>query len=157
MIPVTAKDVERFSGKYTSPAADACWLWQGGKSTAGYGVFRMRDKTFLAPRVSYTIAHGQIPAGMLIRHTCDTPACVNPTHLLLGTDADNAMDKVRRGRVPDMRGERNPRARLTAVEVVAVRDLRQEGLTLAQIARLFDIGVTAISRIASRRTWGCIA
>ena len=70
-----------------------CWLWIGAKSDMGYGAVRLGKLVAKASRVSYEIAHGPIPPGLVVRHTCDTPACVNPAHLVTGTQADNIRDR----------------------------------------------------------------
>lgn len=88
---------------------NSCWLWIG--ATAGgrrkhqrYGVFRIGSNTdgsrrsIYAHRWSYIYFKGTIPRGMQINHICDNPLCVNPEHLLLGTQHDNVLDMHRRGR-----------------------------------------------------------
>lgn len=84
------------------PAPEAgCWLYTGTWYHGGYGlVSGDRGKPGLkAHRVAYEAAHGPIPKGMLVCHRCDTPACVNPDHLFLGTHSDNARDASRKGRL----------------------------------------------------------
>ena len=78
--------------------AAGCWEWQGATVAAGYGCVRVHGKLYLNHRVSYEYHHGPIPEGLIVRHTCDNPPCFNPDHLLVGTHADNARDKVERGR-----------------------------------------------------------
>ena len=76
---------------------DGCWLWTGGASR-GYGRFQAGGKKYLAHRLAYEIAHGSIEPGNIVCHTCDTPLCVNPSHLFQGTDGDNAADRTLKGR-----------------------------------------------------------
>lgn len=76
----------------------ACWLWKSCKPTQ-YGSFSFEGKQHHAHHFSYQVAKGTIPARMVIRHTCDVPSCVNPDHLIIGTQSENALDAVRRGRI----------------------------------------------------------
>lgn len=81
-----------------------CWLWTYRINEWGYGFFSTgSDKTktrkkFYAHRYSYELFKGPIPKGLLVCHSCDTPACVNPDHLWVGTDADNNKDCTSKGR-----------------------------------------------------------
>lgn len=75
--------------------AGNCWLWTGAQSR-GYGTVRRGGKMKKAHRVAFEMAHGPIPDGAVVRHTCDTPLCVRPDHLLCGTTADNNADRRQR-------------------------------------------------------------
>ena len=78
-----------------------CWIWMGCVDKLGYG--RMSScfgkPPFKAYRVSYELFVGKIPDGLLVRHKCDTPSCVNPNHLEVGTQKDNVNDASLRGRL----------------------------------------------------------
>jgi len=75
-----------------------CWLWTAA-TTRKYGRMHFGGKLTQAHRISWTLNRGDIPSGMNVCHHCDTPPCVNPDHLFLGTQADNIRDAYRKGRV----------------------------------------------------------
>ena len=79
---------------------EGCWIWQGAKNQYGYGTMIHARKQWLTHRWAYTQWRGTIPAGLCVCHSCDTPACVNPDHLWLGTHQDNMRDRNRKGRLP---------------------------------------------------------
>jgi hypothetical protein len=70
------------------------------KQKRGYGTMQFHGKTMQAHRFAYLTLVGSIPNAMLVCHRCDVPLCVNPAHLFLGTDADNLIDSIRKGRRP---------------------------------------------------------
>lgn len=91
--------IERF--KRYSPSGDEgeCWIWQGSIAN-GYGQLSgPKSVPYKAHRLAYVFAYGSISDGAIVRHRCDTPACVNPRHLELGTQADNMQDASKRGRL----------------------------------------------------------
>lgn len=76
-----------------------CWEWSGARYHHGYGAIRFGGQTRQAHRVAWERVNGPIPKGLIVRHfICDNPPCVNPEHLLLGTQGDNIRDRYRRAR-----------------------------------------------------------
>lgn len=77
-----------------------CWLWQGSMGKNGYGRMQADAQRWAAHRLAWTIVRGHIPPGKCVLHKCDTPACVNPQHLYLGTPRDNGYDRIFKDRHP---------------------------------------------------------
>jgi hypothetical protein len=143
----------RFEAKINR--TDTCWLWTGKKHVRGYGRFRLANKWVLAHRASWMLFCGPIPDGQLVLHYCDTPACVNPQHLFLGTQLDNMQDcysKRRMYRFEIALGECNPAHKITVGDVHAIRALHG-ALTLDELAMHFNISRAAIGLIQQRKRW----
>ena len=133
-----------------------CELWQGKTSPFGYGVIRYQGKYQRLHRVVYTIHKGEIPDGMVVMHQCDTPACVNPAHLHLGTATQNTQDMHNKGRAPNRKGENNAMAKLTDEKVLAIRaryqyHSRTNGASA--LAREYGVSGNVIDGIVHRLTW----
>jgi hypothetical protein len=77
---------------------DECWEWTGAKAS-GYGNFgtSIMGET-RAHRIAYMLLNGSIEKDHHIMHKCDNPSCVNPFHLESGTNDDNVLDKISKGR-----------------------------------------------------------
>lgn len=93
--------VDRFLERIDTSDSDGCWPWTGTRQAKGYGAARIPGtrKVTTASRIAYMLASGEdIPAGMVVRHSCDNPPCCRPAHLLLGTPRENSADMVKRGR-----------------------------------------------------------
>lgn len=82
-------DDTHFWARVEGGDASTCWLWRGSKDKDGYGVLQRNKRVVRAHRWSYGLLRGDIPAGLVTDHTCQTPACVNPWHIDLVTAAEN--------------------------------------------------------------------
>ena len=120
-----------------------CWEWQGAGHDAGYGIIMRKRKRMFVHRLSYELWRGPIPKGMVIRHKCDNPCCVNPNHLIYGTQGDNIRDIVERGR--------HTGARLTPE---AVAEIRASDEPTSMLASKYGVGVMSINRARRGSTWG---
>lgn len=95
--------VQRFWDRVTPGTPTECWIWPGTRNNKGYGLIGKGGRGtggFTVHRVSWMIHRGPIPDGKWVLHRCDTPACVNPDHLFIGTHRDNMADMVAKGRHP---------------------------------------------------------
>lgn len=145
---------ERFWKSVAVSDPDACWLWKQSTRGPGYGSAFMDGRKMDAHRVAWTIACGVIPDGMLVLHTCDTPLCVNPAHLFLGTHKDNTADMIRKGRSKLNTSQgRNPNAKLDIQRVTEIRQLLAEGETHRNIAGRYGVTQASISYINTGKTW----
>jgi hypothetical protein len=77
---------------------NGCWIWTGAEGHWGYGTFSLEGETYSTHRLSYIMHYGEIPVDLMVLHYCDTPPCVRPDHLFLGTQLDNQQDRRRKGR-----------------------------------------------------------
>lgn len=142
---MTPELVERFWPKVDQ--SGDCWIWTASRDGMGYGMYAHTR----AHRFSWMLHHGPIPAGMCVLHRCDTPACVRPEHLFLGTRDDNMRDRQAKGR--QARGERAGRARLSAADVREARRLRAAGRRIKDIAAQFGVSDSTISHACLGRSW----
>lgn len=134
-----------------------CWNWTASKNNGGYGRIRFRNKEKLAHRASYEVHRGQIPEGLNVCHRCDNPACINPDHLFVGTQAENAADMVAKGRapIPNLRGSAHANAKLTEADIVAIRAAK--GVTLRELGEQYGVNGSTISWIRTGKGWAHVS
>lgn len=97
--------------------------------------------------------HGQLTPDRVSRHTCDHPWCIRPDHILIGSNADNVRDKVKRGRQYRPQGEKHPFTSLTNKQVFEIVNLRKEGMKFRVLAEVFGVSISAVNHIIHGRTW----
>jgi len=135
----------------------SCWIWTASVFRDGYGCMRVDGRMLRAHRISWAVHNGPIPEGMCVCHRCDTPACVNPTHLFLGTKADNMRDCVAKGRFvqrPAPPGEGHHSAKLTDANVLEIRKLHAAGgISQRKLGERFGVAQANISLIVLRKHW----
>ena len=171
-----------------SAGPDECWPWRGTRHSARYGHLRQGGRLLRAHRVAWEMSHGPIPKGdgyhgTCVCHTCDNRPCCNPSHLFLGTQADNMADCVAKGRAnkpagddnwtrnnpqalargdrngarlhPQLlaRGASNGRAVLDDERVCDIRAASSAGESGRSIARRFGVHEASIRRILNRTNW----
>lgn len=132
----------RFFTKVTKTAG--CWLWNASKDGKGYGVIGLSvpvRRHGKAHRVSWELHKGAIPAGMAVLHKCDTPACVNPEHLFLGTQADNMRDCSAKGRIR------------TVINADIAREIYRDSRNHSVLSRHFGVSRRLVRMIKTKQAW----
>jgi hypothetical protein len=169
-----AQAIAKFWSKVDrSGGATSCWLWKKGRFDDGYGHYAIcrngRIKSYRAHRYAYLIERGDIPSGALVCHRCDVPLCCNPSHLWLGSPAENIQDAQRKGRLatglkngawtkPMNRasngGERNGQAKLTADIVGEIRKrYAGGGVQQGHLAKEYGVSFQLIHLIVRGKIW----
>jgi len=144
---------ERFWQKVEKRGPDECWEWLAYKSPRGYGYFGISGKTEKAHRVCFSLSYGSIPEGIYVLHHCDNPGCVNPSHLFLGTHADNMADMKNKGRHHYCKGEAHPESKLTNGKVMWIREMLNMGIYQRVIGDFFGVTRSTISLISRGKKW----
>lgn len=178
---VTESPADRFWRQVDRRGADECWEWIGARIEAGYGKFWIAGKTVSAHRHAWSLTHGQDPTGASVLHRCDNPPCVNPSHLFLGTQADNVADAKAKGRTASgdrngsrVKPERMPRgdrngartkpdrlrrgslvwaSKLTPDDVLAIRAAAALGAKQSDLARKYGVTPQAVFHVVHRLSW----
>lgn len=138
---------DRFWTKVRTTNPTECWEWTANKNNKGYGLFRpggIAPKK-LAHRLSYEESFGSIPKGMVVMHTCDNPACVNPSHLIAGTQKQNMQDAAIK--------ERGGNTNLDGAEVISLLKDYVAGLPRKEIAAKHGISNLSVNDYTSGKSW----
>lgn len=151
----TPKFLKRFWKKINVTSnPDDCWNWGNYSKTRGYGRIGVAGKNRFAHRISYEIAFGEIPTGLLVCHRCDNPSCCNPNHLFLGTNGDNNADMMRKGRNAQPKGDQVKHSKLTSQQVRIIREVfAGGGISKAELARQYGVDRSHMCRILKGTNW----
>lgn len=134
-----------------SGGPDACWLWTAGKQGKGYGqFFRSKHHPVGAHRFAYELTHGPISDGLHVCHRCDNPPCCNPSHLFLGTPADNMRDKTTKGRNPGNPTAKGGHRKVTDAEALAMAAHIAAGETYEWVGRQYGVAPSTVLRNVRR-------
>ena len=138
---------DRFFSRFVK-LDNGCWQWRSHTDKDGYGVLPGDRQSTRAHRLSYEIHRGVIPDDLIVCHHCDNPGCVNPDHLFIGTQKDNAQDALKKRR--HYVGEKNGRSKLTEENVKEILNSNINGQQLAD-----KLGVTrsTINKVRKGITW----
>ena len=144
-----------------SAGPKACWPWTRAikidkryESRSGYGMVQWNGSMNHAHRVALLLTAAPPDSASIAMHLCNNPPCCNPLHLKWGSPRENMeqMWAQGRGNPPRLRGEQNPKAKLTLDQVAEIR-ARYPSETQAVLAREFGVRQVAISRIVRGVTW----
>ena len=131
-----------------SGGSSGCWIFKGGLGDGGYGVLGWkengRQRSMSAHRMAWTLTNGTIPPGMCILHRCDNRKCVNPAHLMLGTQEENVRDMALKGRAY---------GKLSYEIAQEIRRRYAAGESQSKLAREFNVTQSSISQIVRNKTY----
>jgi hypothetical protein len=146
-----------------------CRVWTSRTDKDGYGVLTIGSRTdntrkvgYRASKAAYEAYNGEVPEGMLVRHTCDNRPCINHDHLIAGTVADNSKDMLERGRSNKEPKTVEHRARISASKTGSkIKRISKEtkndiieklmsGINIAETAKLTGVSYQVVSPIAKK-------
>jgi hypothetical protein len=155
---------QRFWSKVNRQSDDDCWKWvgAGAHTKHGYGRINVNGKMRQVTHVAWELVYGEpVPPGLVIRHACDNPVCVNPRHLIAGKRSESVKNAIASGRlkVKVREGRKfsddfNPARKLTQSEVDEIRSRYKEGdIFQRELAQEYGVTRANISLIIRGETW----
>jgi DNA-binding CsgD family transcriptional regulator len=142
---VQAMSVEgRLKDRLKVDRSTGCWEFQGNRYADGYGQIKVDGRNVRAHRLSYSLLNGEIPAGMIVCHSCDNPPCCNPDHLFIGNHQDNANDKVSKRR--QAKGSSLPQSKVDSDMNLKIKELYNQGLSQRAIGKKIGVSKTTVGR-----------
>lgn len=136
------------------PGLGPCHLWTGAVDKDGYGIFQLESRRAVrAHRWIYEVSTGESLGRRMARHRCDTPSCVNPGHIVPGTNRENMQDMVERKRDGRRRGAEHHAAKMTQDKVDQMLRRRAAGESLYAIHSDYGISYSQAKAIARGDKW----
>ena len=140
--------VERIMDMVEMIPESGCWIWMGPGKTHGQIKIHGIPSPQRVHRIIWEHKNGPIPDGKLVCHKCDIGFCCNPEHLFAGTQLDNMMDKVKKGR--QARGETIGNAKLNSAQVI---EIRRSDEPYRVLSNKYGVSKRAIKAVRSRQNW----
>jgi hypothetical protein len=137
-VPILPNNVPKKTFWEQVEKTDGCWLWTGRTDRCGYGIYNINNFCHKAHRYAYEQISKEKIGKKIAMHTCDTPKCVNPNHIMLGTHQDNQKDKFQKNR--QAKGQKIHTAKLTDNDIFQLRQrYKNEKITYLQLAKEFGV------------------
>lgn len=155
-IKLTEAQIKRFKLKFCTKGPDECWEWQASLDGSGYGQTHCDYpiRHVKAHRVAYFLENGQIPDHLCVCHRCDNRKCVNPSHLFLGSYAENSADMVAKNRSFRPRGELQGSSKLKAHQILEIREIYSKGgISQRNLGIKYGVSQGTIYDITKRLKW----
>ena len=151
--------VERFDSKVIPEPNCGCYLWTASTNKSGYGKYSNgKSQWVLAHRYAYEHVNGEIPKNMLVCHKCDTPSCVNPEHLFVGTHKDNAADRDKKSRRVATKGSARSWSKLDEDKVRDIRNLYfRGGVSTWALGKHYGVSSKTVYDIVNGNRWKHVA
>ena len=145
----------RFITKVRVLGPKACWPWTAkARHHFGYGAINSgRGNLFNSHVVAYALRYGPIPSGAYILHSCDNPGCCNPSHLRIGTKAENTEDVVNRRRLAGRTGPTDPAKCAKKLNIRMAKEIKASVLPRRELASLYGVSTHTIANIQAGRTY----
>ena len=135
----------------------ACLIFNGHRDECGYGRISKGGRLVRVHREVWIRDNGPLGDGLVVMHSCDNPACIEPSHLSAGTQPDNIRDMDRKGRRISLRGAQQAQAKLTEGAVLRIKECLTAGATCAALARQYGVSDAAIRNVKKGRRWRHVA
>ena len=134
-----------------------CWIWNNATTNGGYGVFTHEGRKHYVHRVVAKLAINSEIDGAVVCHKCDTPSCVNPEHLFVGTQKDNMSDASRKGRIRHQNHARGSAVASSKLNDETVKMLRAtpnvSTYDRQKVAEMLGVNERTVRDILANRTW----
>lgn len=131
-----------------------CRIWLGALNSHGYARIKHLNRNQVAHRLVKTLELGRaLDPKEFVLHKCDTPSCINPAHLFIGTQKDNIRDMYAKGRNNPLRGEAHQCAKCTTADVIRMRILKASGLSIKEVAKAVGVTRAMVEGVWHGKTW----